>query len=322
MAHHHHHDHHDNHAHGGHDHGSHAHHHGHVHASASFGRAFAIGIALNAGFVVVEALYGFFANSMALLADAGHNLSDVFGLLLAWGAIYVGSKPPTQRFTYGLGGSTVLAALFNALLVLLAAGAIAWEAIRRFYDPQPVAGTTVMIVAAIGIVINTATALMFMRGQDDLNIKGAFLHMAADAAVSAGVVITGVAIFLTGLRWIDPAISLVIVAVIVWSTWDLLRESIVMALAAVPRGIDPGAVRLWLQGRPGVDSLHDLHIWPMSTTETALTCHLVMPDGHPGDAFIGQTCSALRERFRIDHATLQIETSANGQCHLAPDDVV
>lgn len=315
-----------NHHHGDHDHDQHhGHHHhggGHVHAPASFGRAFAIGIGLNISFVVIEAVYGFLANSMALLADAGHNLSDVFGLVLAWGAIYMASKPPTKRFTYGLGGSTMLAAMFNALLVLLAAGAIAWEAIRRFYDPQPVAGMTVMVVAAIGIVINTATALMFMRGHDDLNIKGAFLHMAADAAVSAGVVIAGIAILLTGMHWIDPAVSLLIVAVIIWSTWDLLRESVIMALAAVPRGIDPAAVRDYLSKRPGVDSLHDLHIWPMSTTETALTCHLVIPAGHPGDAYIAETCTTLRERFRISHATLQIETDADGHCHLAPEDVL
>lgn len=259
---------------------------------------------------------------MALLADAGHNLSDVFGLVMAWGAIYMASKPPTQRFTYGLGGSTVLAAMFNALFVLVAAGAIAFEAIRRFYDPQPVAGTTVMVVAGIGIVINTATALLFMRGQDDINIKGAFLHMAADAAVSAGVVIAGLLILFTGWQWIDPVVSLLIVAVIVWSTWDLLRESVIMALAAVPRGIDAAGVRAYLAEQPGVQSLHDLHIWPMSTTDTALTCHLVMPDGHPGDRFIAETCKALRERFRIAHATLQIETDADGHCHLASDDVV
>ena len=307
--------------HGDHHHG---HHHGagHVHAPASFGRAFAVGIGLNVGFVILEAVYGYLANSMALLADAGHNLSDVFGLVLAWAAIHMGSKPPSQRFTYGLGGFTVLAALFNALLVLLAAGAIAWEAFRRFHDPQPVAGMTVMIVAAVGIVINTATALMFMRGQDDINIKGAFLHMAADAAVSAGVVIAGITILLTGKQWIDPAISLLIVAVIVWSTWDLLRESVIMVLAAVPRNVDAHAVRAFLAERPGVASLHDLHIWPMSTTQTALTCHLVIPSGHPGDSFIADTCTSLRERFFIAHATLQIETDPDGHCHLAPDNVV
>lgn len=313
---------HDHHGHDSHGHGHHHHGPGHVHAPASFGKAFAIRISLNVAFVVIEAVYGFLANSMALLADAGHNLSDVFGLVMAWAAMYMASKPPTQRFTYGLGGSTVLAALFNALLVLLAAGTIGWEAMRRFFDPQPVAGMTVMIVAAIGIVINTATALLFMRGQDDINIKGAFLHMAADAAVSAGVVIAGLLILFTGLQWIDPVVSLLIVAVIVWSTWDLLRESVIMALAAVPRGIDASEVRAFLAASPGVQSLHDLHIWPMSTTETALTCHLVMPDGHPGDAFIAETSTRLRERFRISHATLQIETDGNGNCNLAPDNVI
>lgn len=306
-----------------HDHGhSHDHGHGHVHAPASFGRAFAIGIGLNIAFVVIEATYGFFANSMALLADAGHNLSDVFGLTMAWAAIAVARRPPTQRFTYGLGGSTVLAAMFNALVLFLAVGAIGWEAIQRFLNPQPVAGMTIIIVAAIGIVINTATALLFMRGHDDLNIRGAFLHMAADAAVSAGVVIGGIAILLTGRQWIDPAISLVIVAIIIWSTWDLLRESVVMSLAAVPRTIDADAVRSFLAAQEGVASLHDLHIWPMSTSETALTCHLVMPAGHPGDQFIAATCASLREKYRIGHATLQIETDPNANCHLAPDNVV
>ncbi len=277
---------------------------------------------MNIAFVVIEAVYGFLSNSMALLADAGHNLSDVFGLIMAWAAITLGKRRPTQRFTYGLGGSTVLAAMFNALILLVAVGAIAWEAIGRFHDPRPVAGMTVIIVAAIGIVINTATALLFMRGHDDLNIRGAFLHMAADAAVSAGVVIAGLAIMYTGMHWIDPVVSLIIVAVIIWSTWDLFRESIIMAMAAVPRGIDSSAVRSFMASREGVSSIHDLHIWAISTSHTALTCHLVMPAGHPGDAFIAETCKLLRERFRIEHATLQIETDGNGHCHLAPDDVV
>lgn len=296
--------------------------HGHVHAPATFGRAFAVGIGLNIAFVVLEALYGFLSNSMALLADAGHNLSDVIGLVLAWAAMSLGRRPPTRRFTYGLGGTTVLAAMFNALILLVAVGAIAWEAIGRFHDPRPVAGMTVIVVAAIGIVINTATALLFMRGHDDLNIRGAFLHMAADAAVSAGVVIAGLAIMLTGLHWIDPVVSLVIVAVIVWSTWDLLRESVIMALAAVPRGIDSADVRAFIASREGVASIHDLHIWPISTAQTALTCHLVMPGGHPGDAFIAETSRMLQERFNIAHATLQIETDGNGDCHLAPDHIV
>lgn len=259
---------------------------------------------------------------MALLADAGHNLSDVFGLVIAWAAIALGKRPPTQRFTYGLGGASVLAAMLNAILLLMAAGAIAWEAIGRIVNPAPVAGMTVIVVAAIGIVINTATALLFMRGQHDINIRGAFLHMAADAAVSAGVVIAGIAIMLTGRQWIDPAVSLIIVAVIVWSTWGLFKESVVMAMAAVPRGIDATAVRAYLAGLDGVSSIHDLYIWPMSTSDTALTCHLVIPDGHPSDAFIADTCKVLHERFRIAHATLQIETEGNGACALEPDHVV
>lgn len=307
---------------GGHGH-SHDHGHaGHVHAPANFGRAFAIGIALNTAFILVEAGYGFISNSTALLADAGHNLSDVLGLVVAWIAAVLSKRPPTPRLTYGLRNSSILAALINAVLLLIACGAIMLEAVQRLLNPEPVAGLTVIIVAGIGIVINGVTAWLFASGRDsDINIRGAYLHMAADAAVSAGVVIAGFLIMWSGWLWIDPATSLLIVVVIVWGTWGLLRESTAMSLAAVPSGIDPAAVRAYLAGLPGVASLHDLHIWPMSTTETALTAHLVLPGGHPGDAFLVETCHELGHRFRIGHATLQIET-ATVTCTLEPDHVV
>ena len=297
--------------------------HGHGHAPKDFGRAFAIGTALNLGFVAIEATYGILANSMALLADAGHNLGDVFGLLMAWGAAAMAKRVPTVRFTYGLRSTSILAALANAILLLIAVGAVAWEAVQRFGHPATVAGTTVMIVAGIGIVINTATALLFLSGRhDDINIRGAFMHMAADAAVSLGVVLAGLAIVLTGRQWIDPVVSLVIAAIIVWGTWSLLRDSVNLALHAVPAGIDPSEVRAYLAGLSGVASVHDLHIWPMSTTETALTCHLVMPAGHPGDAFLASATEFLSHRFRIAHATLQIEKGDAGVCILEPDHVV
>jgi cobalt-zinc-cadmium efflux system protein len=313
------HEHHDHAAHQHHDHG----HHGHAHAPKDFGRAFAIGTALNLGFVIVEATYGWLANSMALIADAGHNLSDVLGLLMAWGAATMAKRPPSARYTYGLRSTTVLAALANAILLLVAVGAIAWEAIERLQQPVPVGSMTVIVVAAIGIAVNAGTAMLFMSGgRDDINIRGAFLHMAADAGVSLGVVLAGVAILLTGRQWIDPAVSLVVAAVIVWGTWSLLRQSVNLALDGVPAGIDPAAVRDLLAGLPGVTSLHDLHIWPIGTTETALTCHLVMPAGHPGDAFLAGAAHQLAERFAIRHATLQIEIGDANACALAPDDVV
>ncbi|USA39905.1 cation diffusion facilitator family transporter [Pelagerythrobacter marinus] len=297
------------HHHGSHDHG------GHHHAPADFGRAFAIGVALNTAFVVVEAAYGFLSGSMALVADAGHNLSDVLSLLLAWAAATAARRPATERFTYGFKSSTILAALGNAGLLLVAIGAILFETIRRLADPVVVEGTTMIVIAGIGIVINSATALMFMRGRHhDLNIRGAYLHMAADALVSLGVVIAGAAILLTGATWIDPLTSLVIVAVIAWGTWGLLKDSVKMSLLAVPEGIDEGEVRAYLAGLPGVEAVHDLHIWPMSTTETALTAHLVMPGGHAGDALLRQIGRDLRERFGIDHATVQIEQAADAHC--------
>jgi len=321
---------HDHHGHDNHDHAGHAHHghdhghgeHGHSHAPASFGLAFAIGVALNGGFVLVEVVYGLLANSTALLADAGHNLSDVLGLVAAWVAAVLSRRPPTPRLTYGLRKTSILAALLNAVLLLIASGAIILEAAQRLLQPEPVATITVMVVAAIGIAINGFTAALFARGRDsDINIRGAYLHMAADAAISAGVVVAGALIMLTDWLWLDPLVSLAIVGAIVVGTWGLLRDSTAMSMAAVPSRIDPAAVRAYLAGRPGVASLHDLHVWPMSTTETALTAHLVTPAGHPGDAFLSEICRELQQRFGIGHATLQIEM-ATIDCALAPDHVV
>ena len=315
------HDHHDHaHAHGhGHGHG-----HGHSHAPKDFGRAFAIGTALNLGFVLVEAGAGLITHSLALLADAGHNLSDVLGLLLAWGAAVLAKRAPSARRTYGLRKGTILASLGNAALLLVAVGAIAWEAIRRFATPEPIQTGPVMIVAAVGILINTATALMFMKGsKDDLNVRGAFLHMAADAGVSAGVVVAAFAMGLTGWMWLDPVVSLVIVVVIVLGTWGLLRDSLDMALDATPRGIDTGKVRAWLAARPGVSEVHDLHIWAMSTTETALTAHVVRPLDADHDQFLHDACAELSSKFKIGHVTIQVESTAGAHaCALAPADVV
>jgi cobalt-zinc-cadmium efflux system protein len=300
----------------------HAHHH-HDHAPANFGVAFAIGIVLNLAFVAVGATVGVIGHSMALIADAGHNLGDVAGLAVAWTAAILTRRAPSQRFTYGLRSSSILAALFNAVFLLIVTGAIAVEAVRRFLEPQPVAGNLVMIVAAIGIVVNVLTALLFLRGRHgDLNIRGAFLHMASDAAVSAGVVIAGGAILLTGQHWIDPAASLLICIVIVAGTWSLLRDSLSMTLHGVPAGIDVQDVRIYLEGQAGVSAIHDLHIWPMSTTETALTCHLVMPDGHPGDAALHALADELGHRFGIPHATIQVETSDDPDCALAHEHAV
>lgn len=299
---------------------SHSHAHGHSHAPASFGRAFAVGIGLNLAFVVVEAVYGVISGSMALVADAGHNLSDVLGLVIAWIASVLTKRPPSARFTYGFKSSSILAALGNAAFLLVALGAILVETIRRLFEPEPVVGGTVMIVAAVGIVINTATALMFMRGRHhDLNIRGAYLHMAADAGVSAGVVVAGLLIMLTGQTWIDPVTSLLIVGVIAWGTWGLLKDSLRMSLLGVPTGIDESSVRNFLVGLNGVEAVHDLHIWPMSTTETALTAHLVMPGGHPGDSFLHQLAHELEHDFGIGHATVQVETIDGHECVLLHD---
>ena len=282
--------------------------HGHSHAPKDYGTAFLVGIVLNTVFVVVEAGYGFLSDSMALIADAGHNLSDVLSLALAWAAAVAAKKSASARFTYGYKSSTILAALANAGLLLVAIGAIFYETVTRIAEPPAVQGATMAWVAGIGIVVNTVTALLFMRGgQDDLNIRGAFLHMAADALVSLGVVIAGLVIMWTGARWVDPVTSLIIVAVIAWGTWGLLKDSVKMGLLGVPAGIDESAVRTYLNGLPGVTAVHDLHIWPMSTTETALTVHLIIPGGHPGDDFLRELSEELAHHHRIGHSTVQVE---------------
>lgn len=305
-----------------------AHHHGHDHhhgpAAAAYSRAFALGVVLNSAFVLIEGACGYLAGSLALLADAGHNLSDVLGLALAWGAHYLGSLPPSNRRTYGLGRSSILAALANGILLFIAVGAIVWEALRRFWEPQTVQPATIMVVAAIGVVVNTSTAVLFLRQRHhDLNARGAFLHMAADAAVSLGVVLAGGGIRLSGWLWLDPAISLVIAVVIAWSTWDLLWHAVDMAVDSVPRSIDPAAVRDYLSALPGVTQVHDLHIWSISTTETALTAHLVRPHAEPDDDWLHDLAHEIQHRFGVAHTTIQLETG-NGRsaCRLAPDDVV
>ncbi|MEG4118495.1 cation diffusion facilitator family transporter [Microcoleus sp. N9_B4] len=297
---------------------------GNDHGGANYNRAFVVSVALNTGFVIIEAVYGILANSLALLADAGHNLSDVLGLLLAWGASILVRRLPTARRTYGLRRSSILAALLNAILLLVASGAIAWEATQRFLEPSPVSGGTIIGVAAVGIVINTGSALMFMAGrQNDLNIRGAFLHLVADAVVSLGAVLAGIAIVLTGWLWFDPVVSLIIVVVIVVGTWQLFQESLNLVTDAVPAGIEPLAVRTYLAELPGVAGVHDLHIWAMSTTETALTAHLVIPTGYPGDAFLVRVAQELHDQFSIEHTTLQIETGdPSYPCSLAQENVV
>ncbi len=282
--------------------------HSHSHAPKDFGRAFAIGITLNLGYVIFQVVFGLLAHSLVLLADAGHNLGDVLGLLLAWGATRLARTRPTIRRTYGLRRSSILAALSNAAFLLLVVGGITWEAIRRLTSPGEVAGATVIWVAALGVVLNTATALLFMSGRKgDLNIRGAFLHMAADAAVSGGVVLAGIVILFTGWVLLDPIASLVINAVIVVGTWSLLRDSLKMALDVVPEDVDPTAVREYLAQQPGVTAVHDLHIWSLSTTETALTAHLVKPDGLIDDSLLCRMKEELHERFHIQHITVQCE---------------
>jgi cobalt-zinc-cadmium efflux system protein len=291
---------------------------------ADYGRAFAIGIGLNLAYVAAEAGIGVVSGSLALLADAGHNLGDVLGLTLSWGAAVLSRRQPSQRFTYGLRSSSILAALANAVILLVVTGGIAWEALWRLSHPVAVAGVTIAWVAAIGILVNGATALLFASGRSrDLNIKSAFVHMAADALIAAGVVVTGIAIALTGLPWLDPTVGLVVSAVIVYGTWDLIKDAMGLALDAVPEGIDATAVRAHLAALPGVAEIHDLHIWGMSTTETALTCHLVMPGGHPGDAALVSLVRELDERFGIHHATIQIELADSDEiCALTPESVV
>jgi cobalt-zinc-cadmium efflux system protein len=283
-------------------------HHHHHHSAPDFSRAFGVGVALNVIFVVVEVIFGLASNSLALLTDAGHNLSDVLGLLLAWGAAALATRKPSARRTYGYSRATILASLGSGLLLLVAVGAITWEALGRLFEPVEPVGTTIMVVAAIGVVINTATALMFLRGKDsDLNIRGAYLHMAADAAVSLGVVISGALIWWFGWAWVDPAVSLLIAAVIFWSTWGLLRDSLNLAVDGVPEQIDPEQVRAFLLAQPAVQAMHDLHIWPMSTTDTALTAHLVMSPLPDSDNFLNELAVRLHEQFSIEHVTIQLE---------------
>lgn len=296
----------------------------HEHEGQSYGRAFAIGVGLNLTFVTVEVIFGLAAHSLALIADAGHNLSDVLGLVLAWGASVLARRLPTARRTYGLRRSTVLAALLNGVLLLIAVGGIGWEAVRRFAEPATVSASVVIWVAAVGVVINSATALLFVAGRKgDLNIRGAFLHMVADAGVSAGVVAAGVGLAATGWTWLDPAISLLIAGVILWGTWGLLRDSVNLALDAVPENVEPAAVHAYLAGLPGVTEVHDLHIWAMSTADLALTAHVVKPGLDDDDPLIARASEELHERFGIDHTTIQVERSqGEPPCHLAPADVV
>lgn len=307
-----------------HDHHDHSHAHGqagHSHVPDRFGSAFAVGVALNTAFVVAELVFGYAANSLALISDAVHNFFDVIALLLAWVAGWLARKRPTQQHTYGYRRASILAALVNAGLLLIAVGGIAVEAIKRIEEPAAVAGGTVVVVAALGIVVNGGTALLFMRGRHgDINIRGAFLHMAADAAVSLGVVVAALVIMWTGWQWIDPAISLSIAAVVLASGWGLARDSVNLALDGVPKGIELAGVRDYLGRLEGVTEVHDLHIWAMSTNETALTAHLVRPGGYD-DSFLHGICEELSHRFHIQHATLQIEAGSD-VCRLAPAEVV
>ena len=298
--------------------------HSHAHAHLDYGRAFAIGIALNLVYVVAEAAAGLISGSLALLADAAHNLGDVLSLSLAWGAAVLSRRRPSGRFTYGLRSSSILAALANAIILLVVTGGIAWEALGRLSRPVSVAATIVIWVAAAGILVNGVTALLFASGsRRDLNLKTVFLHMAADTLVTATVVAAGIAIALTGWLWLDPAVSLFVSAVIVIGTWGLVKSAIGLALNAVPEGVDTAAVRAHLLDIRGVTGLHDLHIWGMSTTETALTCHLVMPDGHPGDATLSGIAQQLHDRFGVHHATIQIELADTDEvCVLTPEHVV
>ncbi|MDL2336811.1 MAG: cation diffusion facilitator family transporter [Pseudomonadota bacterium] len=282
------------------------HDHSHGHAAVGFNRAFALGIALNAAFVAIEAFYGWKVNSLALLADAGHNLSDVIGLGLAWGGALAGRLRPDARHTYGWKRASILAAFINAMLLLVAMGSLAWEAVQRLQSPEPIEGVTIMAVAGVGIVVNTATALLFMRGRDgDLNIRGAFLHMAADALVSAGVVVAGGLALRFGWTWLDPVASLLIAAIIVWRTWSLFKQSLHLLFDGVPEGVDLHAVQALLEALPGVARVHDLHVWAMGTSQIAMTAHLVMPQGQADDAFLKHATEQLRDRFEIVHVTLQ-----------------
>jgi cobalt-zinc-cadmium efflux system protein len=291
--------------------------------SPGFEKQFFIGILLNTGFIVLEVLYGFFANSLALLADAAHNASDVIGLFLAWIAVFLSKKRPSSRYTYGLRSSTILAALANAIILVIACLSIAWDAFFRFTNPQPVSGMTVMVIAGIGVLINGVTAWLFMSGRKtDLNIEGAFLHMASDALVSLGVLVTGGLILFTKWYWVDPALSILISILILVGTWNLFKNSFNLALHGTPEHIKTQSVRTYLESQPGVKNVHDLHIWAMSTSESALSVHLIMEDGHPGDLFLHNLAHGLKDQFRIDHSTIQIEVGDGPECSLIPDHVV
>jgi len=280
-------------------------------------------VALNLSFVIIEVVFGVVSQSMALVADAGHNLGDVLGLALAWGAAVLAQRAPSTRRTYGYRRTTILASLANAITLVLVTGGIAWESIQRLMHPTAMNAKIVIGVALAGVLVNGTSALLFMRNRkNDLNVRSAFQHLAADAVLSMGVAVAGGVFLFTGWQWLDPVVSLAINAVIVWGTWGLLRDSVGMSMAAVPPHIDPVEVRGLIEGQPDVASLHDLHIWPMSTTEIALTCHLVMPGGHPGDVFIHRLAEELSVKFRINHATVQIEIDQHCACALAPDDVV
>jgi cobalt-zinc-cadmium efflux system protein len=309
------------HGHGGHSHGGH-HHHGPP-PTARPSRAFAIAVTLNLAFTIAETIAGLASGSLALVADAGHNFSDVLSLLLAWGASVLVERPPSARFTYGMKSSSILAAIANASLLWVALGAILLETIRRFFHPEPVQAGTMIWVATLGIVINAASAWLFARGsKSDLNLRAAFQHLMADAAVSAGVVVAGFGVMAFGASWIDPLTSLLITGVIAWGSWGLMRESVKMGLLAVPEQIDENAVRQFLEARPGVTAVHDLHIWPMSTTETAITAHLTMPTGYPGDGFLHTLATDLEHDFEIGHPTFQIETLSDAPCALHSETVV
>lgn len=314
----------DEHHHHDHDHSDHGHDHNHHSLGSDLGFVFAISIALNLGFVLIEGIFGFISHSMALLADAGHNFSDVLGLVVAWGANVLAARRPSARYTYGLRSSSILAALLNAIILLIAVGGIVVEAAQRFIEPTPVGGVTIIIVACAGVAVNGVAALLLGRSHHgDLNVQSAFAHMLSDAVVSVGVALSGAVILWTGWLWVDPAVSIVVSVVIVFGTWRLLRRSLDMALQAVPAGIDPAAVRLHLLQVSGVSEVHDLHIWPMSTTTTALTAHLIMPTGHPGDACLADVAASLQKRFGIEHATIQVETGDPAHpCVLVPDHVV
>lgn len=311
-----------------HDHHPHAHahhHHGHHHhGPKNYNIPFVIGISLNLVFVVIEGLYGYLSQSLALVADAGHNLSDVAGLVMAWGAFWLASKKPSRKFTFGLRKSSILAALFNAIFLLLAVGIILWEAIHRLVRPNFIESKTVMIVAAIGIVINSLTAMLFFKDKnDDINLKGAYLHMAADALISFGVVVSAVIISYTGLYWIDPLVSIAISLIIIYGTWDLLKNSIHLSMDAVPAEIDPLAVREYLERLEDVCDVHDLHIWAMSTTETALTVHLTMSKRSLDNKKLAEISAHLNKNFKIHHPTIQVELlEDNFECHLKPEDVL